>query len=238
MSTPVIGVTMSHSVNKVEMPTQVILEAYLEALRNAGCIPLLIPSGISEEQTREILIRVDGLLLTGGGDIAPQLFQGDQHAAVYDVYPQRDTLEIGLVRAAVDERIPFLAICRGAQVVNVAMGGTLYTHIDDQLAGALDHHGAETRDFSKPVHDVHITLGSRLHEVLGLAELKVNSLHHQGIKRLGQGLVAVASAPDSLIEAVEVPDNPFGVAVQWHPEWMQQDAPQRALFQALADACE
>ncbi|MEN6409547.1 MAG: gamma-glutamyl-gamma-aminobutyrate hydrolase family protein [Anaerolineaceae bacterium] len=238
MTAPVIGVTMSHSVNKYGLKTQVIVEEYLEALRNAGCIPLLIPNGITAEQTQEALIRVDGLLFTGGGDIDPQVFDGAEHPAVYDIYPPRDTLEISLVRAAVDEGIPFLAICRGAQVVNVALGGTLYTHIDDQLSDSLDHHGTASRERSQPIHNIHIQPDSRLREVLGVTELMVNSLHHQGIQRVGDGLRVVATAPDSLIEALEVPDHPFEIAVQWHPEWMQQDAPQRALFQALAAACE
>ena len=136
---------------------------------------------------------------------------------VEDVDPRRDALELNLLQAAVSDGKPFLGICRGCQVVNVGFGGTLYTHLPDQRPGAIDHEQAEQRGGSV-AHQVQIEPGTRSAEILLEDLISVNSHHHQGIWELGTGLRATGVAPDGLVEAVELPDHPFGVAVQWHPE--------------------
>ncbi len=199
---------------------------------------MIIPGGLSEQGLQALFARLDGLLLTGGSDIDPQRFNGRPHPRVYGVDKQRDELEIRLVQMAAENGKPFLGICRGIQVINVALGGSLYTDISSQLANSLRHdwYPNIVRDYL--AHPVSIAAGSCLAQVLGGESFEVNSLHHQGLDRLAPGLQAVAYAPDQLIEGVELPGHPFGLGVQWHPEWLQEHAPQRQLFQALVRAAE
>jgi putative glutamine amidotransferase len=211
-------------------------EAYVQAVLRAGGIPLLLPP-VGKLPLEAVLPRLDGLLLTGGGDIDPVLFDGRRHPSIYGIDAERDELEIALVRAAVRQGLPFLAICRGIQVVNVALGGTLYTDIADQLPGALAHPWQAGAPRDRLVHPVKVEADSRLAEMLGASgQVQVNSLHHQGIQRLAAGLRSTATAPDGLIEAVEATTSPFGLAVQWHPECLPALAPMQALFQGLVTA--
>jgi putative glutamine amidotransferase len=139
------------------------------------------------------------------------------------------------MRTSVNDGKPLLGICRGAQVMNVALGGTLYTHIIDQLRGAIDHDypGNLRREI---VHPVNVDETSRSAEIFGETLLKVNSLHHQGLKDIAPGLRAVGHAPDGLVEIVELPGHPYAVAVQWHPEWLTDQQPMRNLFKSFVDA--
>ncbi|HTX79283.1 MAG TPA: gamma-glutamyl-gamma-aminobutyrate hydrolase family protein, partial [Longilinea sp.] len=148
---------------------------------------------------------------------------------------KRDTVEIELAHLAFERSLPFLGICRGLQVMNVALGGTLYTHILDQLPGAL-RHSHLFRD--RLHHPVTLEKDSHLIGIVGRSELKVNSLHHQGVKDLAPALQAVAHSPDGLVEAVELAGHPFGLAVQWHPEELQRFDEQRAIFKAFILAAE
>ena len=142
------------------------------------------------------------------------------------------------MREAVRQGVPFLGICPGLQLINVGLGGTLYADIAAQRPGALrhDYYPDYPRDYL--AHAVEIRTGSRLAGILGDARVEVNSLHHQGIDRLAPGLTSVASAPDEIVEAVELPEHRFGLAVQWHPEWLGEHAPMRALFQDFVRAAE
>jgi len=211
-------------------------EVYVQAVLRAGGVPLLLPP-VGKLAAEAVLPRLDGLILSGGGDIDPILFAGQPHPNVYGIDPQRDEQEIALVKAAVRLKMPFLAICRGIQVVNVALGGTLYTDISDQLPGALVHPWQDGAPHDHLTHPVSVVAGSRLAELLGTTtQVQVNSLHHQGVHRLADGLVCTATAPDGLIEAVEVSGHPFGLAVQWHPEWLPASAPMQRLFQGLITA--
>jgi putative glutamine amidotransferase len=216
-----------------------IQQAYPNAILEAGGVPVLIPSEVSERGWNELFRHLDGILFPGGPDIATERFGGVPHPAVYGVDEARDALELGLAKLAADEGKPFLGICRGAQVTNVALGGTLYTHIPDQYPNALQHDypgedGIPAR--TALAHPVRIEGGSRIGKVLGETGLKVNSLHHQGIKDVAPALKAVAFAPDGMIEAVEIPEHPFAIAVQWHPEWLTDQEPIRRLFKAFVDA--
>jgi putative glutamine amidotransferase len=203
----------------------------------AGGIPVLIPAGLSAAQCAGLIDRLDGLLLTGGGDIDPLRFNGTPHEKVSGISAERDAVEFELVRQAANQGLPFLGICRGLQVVNVALGGTLYTHILDQLPDALEHsHEENERD--RLHHTVVLESDSRLAGIVGTTSLTVNSLHHQGIKDLAPKLHAAAHSPDGLVEAVELTDHPFGLAVQWHPEELQRLDEQKAIFKALILAAE
>ena len=238
MSYPIIGVTTYHGKDDNGFPTVALLRAYMDALVQAGGTPLLIPSGLSDESRQSLFRGLDGLLFTGGGDIALEYFNGEPHPRVYGIDKERDALEISLLRAAAQENKPFLGICRGFQLVNVALGGTLYTHIEDQKPGALKHDWYP--DFSRThlAHPVKVDAGTRLAEVLEETELFVNSLHHQGARDVPALLKPVAYAPDGLVEAVEIHDHPFGKAVQWHPEWLTDQPSARRLFRAFVEAAD
>jgi putative glutamine amidotransferase len=216
----------------------VVTEAYVQAVAAAGGCPVLVPLGLIPEQLDNLLTRLDGILFTGGGDIDPSFYNTAPHPKVGDVDLDRDSVELYLLERAVDQEIPFLGICRGLQLVNVGLGGTLYADISMQRAGSLrhDYYPDYPRDYL--AHRVDLRAGSQLAGILGESPLEVNSLHHQGIDRLAPGLAPIASAPDGIVEAVELPEHPFGLAVQWHPEWLGTHAPMRALFQVFVQAAD
>jgi putative glutamine amidotransferase len=237
MGAPIIGVTSNLTPAK-DGKTAVISvgEAYIQSVLRAGGLPFVIPVGLTADELPVLLSRLDGLLLTGGGDIDPSLFDGAEHPRVYDIDARRDDLEIRLVQMATEKGVPFLGICRGIQVINVALGGTLYTDLADQFSCALKHDNYPDIPRGYLAHAVSVTEESRLEVILGGSSFQVNSLHHQGLNRLAQNLTAAAFSPDRLIEAVELAGHPFGIGVQWHPEWLQEQEPQRQLFQALVRA--
>lgn len=233
---PLIGITVYNWHNAAHLPIAALQTAYIQAIRQAGGLPLLIPNQLSQDELIELYPRLGGILFTGGGDIETSLFEGTDHPAVAEVDEERDALELPLLRIVARDGKPFLGICRGLQGTNVALGGSLYTHIADQLSGALAHDWHEGFPRSHLAHPVRVEEGSRLAEVLGEPLLQVNSLHHQGIKEVAADLRAVAFAPDGLVEAVELPDHPFGLAVQWHPEWLTDQHAMRRLFAAFVEA--
>lgn len=231
-----IGLTTSDIQNSKHNPVVTLPTHYVQAIIQAGGTPVLIPNQLAETGWRELYARLDGIVFTGGGDIATEIFHGDDHPRVDGVSHERDTLELPMLRAAAEDGKPFLGICRGLQVTNVALGGTLYTHISDQLPGAFGHDGFDDFPRNHLAHPVTLKEGSRAAQVLAEAVLGVNSLHHQGIKELAPGLQAVGFAPDGLVEAVELSGHPFGLAVQWHPEWLTEHELARRLFKAFVDA--
>jgi len=236
MSTPVIGLTTYHDENKYGFPVAALMHIYISALTEAGGAPVMIPSILTEDACQSILGCLDGLLLTGGGDIAIERFDGEFHPRVEGVDPDRDAVEFALLQAAAESGIPFLGICRGFQVVNVALGGTLYTHIQDQFPGAIKHDYDSGSQRQLLAHQVNVEEASDLAGILGENVLYVNSLHHQGVKDLSGALRPAAYAPDGLVEAGELPNHPFGMAVQWHPEWLTDQPVTRRLFRAFVDA--
>lgn len=237
MANPLIGVTTSPDKSPLGLPTSALPTQYVSAIHQAGGLPVLVPLGISEESALSLLGRLDGVVFSGGGDVDPEIFAGLPHPRVMNVSPERDRLEMVLVRRAVEHNVPFLGICRGIQVINVALGGKLYTHIEDQLPGALKHDYFPGWERNYLAHPLKVEPNSRLASILGSEEVMVNSLHHQGLSEFASSLRPVAWAPDGLIEAVELPDHPFGLGVQWHPEWLLEHAPERALFRAFVRAC-
>lgn len=236
MSYPVIGVTSMRRKNQQGMQLVSLAEAYVEALTQAGLCPVLIPSGMPEQGVDDLLERLDGVLFTGGGDIATDNYRAQEHPKVNEVEEDRDRLELLLLERVVEDGKPFMGICRGLQLINVGLGGSLYADIADLVPGADKHDYFPDWERDYLSHTVSVQTGSRLASILGSNTSQVNSLHHQAIHELAPDLVATAHAPDGIIEAVELPHHPFGMAVQWHPEWLTAYSPMRALFSAFADA--
>ena len=236
MSAPLIGVSTSITVG--ENPERAYVNsAYLRAIEQAGGIPVLLPPQLGTAARETLWRRLDGLVLTGGGDIEPARFGDAPHAATALVSPERDAHEMELVERALRDEVPLFGICRGLQVLNVALGGSLHQHIADAVGGAVQHVQAEPRHIA--THPVKVLAeGTRLGRILGVPELAVNSFHHQAVKTPGRGLREVAWAPDQVIEALEHEDQRrFVLAVQWHPEdLVEQDAAARALFGAVVEA--
>ena len=233
---PLIGITAARTTSPSGLPQYSVVEAYVRAVSQAGACPLLIPSSLSENELDTILQRLDGVLFSGGGDIDPRYYGLEPHAKVGEVDPDRDRVELHLLQKVVQEAVPFLGICRGLQLVNVGLGGTLYADIGEQLLGAQNHDFSPGWPRDHLAHAVQVAQGSRLAAILGLKFAEVNSLHHQAVCQLAQGLLPTAYSLDGLVEAVELPEHPFGLAVQWHPEWLTAHASMRALFQAFVEA--
>jgi putative glutamine amidotransferase len=233
---PLIGITTSVTVGQT--PERAYVNGtYIRAVQAAGGIPLLLTPHFTPAVQTALWQRLDGLVLTGGGDIDPARFGEARHPAVDDVSPARDELELGLTRRAIADDVPLFAICRGMQVLNVALGGTLVQDIPSEWPNALVHTQKAPRH--EATHPVKVMgEGTRLGRVLGSPEVAVNSMHHQAIKRLGEGLREVAWAPDGVIEGVEMPgDERFVLGVQWHPEELAgHDQAARKLFDAVVDA--
>lgn len=238
MSLPLIGLTTYHARNQYGYPIAALMRAYTAAIQQAGGAAVLIPSHLTDESLETVSARLDGFLFTGGGDIDIQSYGGDPHPRVDGVDLERDATERALLQAAVRDGKPFLGICRGFQMVNVTLGGTLFTHIEDQLPGALKHDYFPDWPREHLAHTVRVEAGSRLADILGADELQVNSLHHQGAKQIAPGLQSAAYAPDGLLEALELPGHPFGMAVQWHPEWLTDQVPTQCLFRAFVEAAQ
>lgn len=205
---------------------------YVDGVRAAGATPLLLPPG--EPEPGRLLDLIDGLILAGGGDIAPVAYGGEPHETIYSVSEERDQFEFGLARAALARRdVPLLCICRGMQVLNVVCGGTLHAHVPDRFGEHVAHR-LPPRLTSR--HSVRVEPASRLATLLGGADIEACSWHHQAIDRIGTALQPVAWAEDGVIEAVEHTAHPWCVGVQWHPEMQLDEAPQRGLFHALVTA--
>jgi putative glutamine amidotransferase len=219
-----------------DLPRVRVNEAYTDALSTVGLVPMVLPP-IDPTVAAASLVDVAGLVLTGGEDIDPAHFGQARHPATQDAHAARDRYELALAHAAWERRIPTLAICRGAQVLNVALGGTLVQDIPTQRAGSADHAPEGKR--AERVHPVEIERESHLARIVGTTSIATNSSHHQSVDRVGRGLRVVGSSPDGIVEALEPTDPAWWmVAVQWHPEELTATPEDwdRRLFAAFADA--
>lgn len=237
MSTPIIGLTTYRHLSQYGYPQHSVSEAYIRALISAGSCPVMIPLDVPNDSLSGLASRLDGVLFTGGGDVHPVRYGSQTHPLVSDVDEDRDRLEIELLYQIQLMKKPFLGICRGLQVINVALGGTLYEDIADQHPDAIQHRYFPNWPREHLAHEIQVEEHSHLGKILGTTRLMVNSLHHQGIRRPAQNLQVCAYAPDGIIEAYELPDYPYGLAVQWHPENLQAHMPMQALFQSFVSAC-
>lgn len=202
---------------------------YVQSVEKAGGQPILMPMFASRGEADAFLDRLDGVLFTGGPDINPCRWGEKRHGKAVLLHPERERSDFLALEAALDRDRPVLAICCGCQELNVALGGSLHQHIYD-LPGVKKHTDGVR-------HAVGLTGTSRIRDILGAPRPTVNSYHHQACRNLGKGLVQTAESPDGLIEGIESAKHRFAVGVQWHPERMQEDGRQRALFRAFVAEC-
>ncbi len=239
MALPVIGISgrADQSARPPGISLFALSQTYVQAVELGGGAPVIIPPHLKESQLRAVFDRLDGLLLSGGGDVLPALFGEEDSGLLWSVDEWRDRAEIALAQWALAEELPLLAICRGVQVLNIAAGGTLVQDIPTQVPNALTHSTVAGRPKSSVAHTVEVESGSRLAALVGDGQLGVNSAHHQAVKDVGTDLVITARAPDGVIEGLELPAHPFCVGVQWHPEAMIENHPaMRQFFKGLVKA--
>jgi putative glutamine amidotransferase len=237
MSRPVVALTSA--TKPVEGMMRVRLnQAYVDAVRDAGLVPLVLPP-VSEAELAGVLEAVHGIVLTGGEDVDPATFGAARHPRTQEPHTERDQCELALARIAREMRIPTLAICRGMQVVNVAFGGTLIQDIPSERPSEIAHDRSSDRRMR--VHDVRVDPESKLARALGGSDISVNSSHHQAVDRLATELRVNARAPDGIVEGAEWADDDWWMlAVQWHPEELFSDGRKwdRGLFHDFAAAVE
>ena len=223
---PFIGITTyaKNQQNEVTLPVD-----YVEAVRRAGGLPVLIAPG--ESHVAELLERIDGLILAGGGDISPNCYGGPSHPEVYMVDEDRDQTELDLTRHVIDHDIPTLAICRGVQIANVALGGTLYAHLPDRFGDTIQHRKAPR---NPTPHSIQVDVDSQLANVMGTTSAQTMSWHHQALDQIGSRIRVVGRAPDGVVEAIELSDHRWFLGVQWHPELTAaRDVSQQNLFDEI-----
>ncbi len=217
-------------------PSVAVPAPEIRALHRAGAQEaVLLPVELDEDDARRRLERFDALMLIGGGDLEPARYGEDRRSEVYGVQAERDAFELALVRAAVDLDVPTLAICRGIQVLNVALGGTLVQDIESEVRRAVKHWDLEGWD--QHSHEVNVDPSSRLAGMIG-ERVPVNSMHHQAVREPAGPLQAVGRAPDGVIEAVEAPDLRFCIGLQWHPECLGPDHPSFHVFEQFVRVAE
>jgi len=231
MQNPIIGIT---TYGRDENKRFSLPAYYVDAVRRAGGIPVLIPPG--EADLPALLSMTHGVILAGGGDIDPEHYAGTSHETIYLLDPERDKSELALARILVNQDLPLLGICRGSQVINVALGGTLIEHLPDVVGEDVLHRAPPRQPIA---HEVRIDPKSRLAGIMGQTIIVPMSWHHQAIRQLAPSLRVVACAPDGTIEAVEKPDHPWLIAVQWHPEITAANEPEEQhLFDELIAAAQ
>ncbi len=238
MSAPIIGITVSQVKSRYRVQNY-SPSAYARAITQAGGVPLLIPNEYPLEKIPDLFHILGGLLLSGGGDVDVSLYQGIEHPLVDGVSHERDQLEIALLKHALKISKPVLGICRGLQLINVALGGTLYTDIPDQYPTETQHSTPESKGRDFIAHDVSLDTHSKLGSIIGQEHLQVNSFHHQAILKTAPGLLVTAHASDGLIEAVELPGERFSLlAVQWHPEDLTSQPQHYKIFKSFVSAAQ
>ena len=245
---PLIGITVNYDIkDEIGMVTHFgtvnqqwnyIASDYVDAVVKAGGIPVLIPIYQNAEVTRAVVDRLDGILISGGNDVDPRRFGVRAKSYCGSICEERDEQELELVHYVLEEtKLPILGICRGIQVMNIAMGGTVYQDLEKE--GGFEMHSAEMYPRTAVVHEVSLVEGSRIHRIYESFAVGVNSYHHQAVKDLGMGFAAVGSAAeDGVIEAMELPGERFVVGVQWHPEMMVDSEVQPKIFKAFVEACQ
>ncbi len=235
---PLIGIPCHAGVRaETERPIYYNNRSYIHAVERAGGVPILIPIFDDLDELHTLLPRLDGLLLSGGIDVNPSNYGEKPHPLLTETNSQLDALELSMARWAFDKNVPTLGICRGMQVLNVALGGTLYQDLGDLFTGSLRH-----KNWDLPrntlVHSVRINAGSRMEQILGTSELPANSLHHQAVHNPGRGVCVTGCAEDGVPELIEVPGHRFMLGAQCHPEEIYTDIPAWSrLFVAFVEAC-
>jgi putative glutamine amidotransferase len=225
---PVIGIFSygRNEENEFTLPSE-----YVDAVRAAGGLAVILPPG--EKESADLLDVVDGLILSGGGDIDPKVYGGEDHPTNYNMDEERDRSELTLARLSLEKRFPTLGICRGTQLINIALGGDLVAHIPEVYGEKVAHRLPPRKQADHPVK---IESASLLGQIVGQTEVMGRSWHHQALNRLGTGLKPVAWSADGVIEAVELENGGWLIAVQWHPELTAEKDPlQQRLFDSLVE---
>ena len=226
---PIIGITVAHCSEEINTYPR---GYYVDAVKRAGGQPILLPPVSSSEEAREVMGLIQGLILTGGGDISPILLKETPLRGIGDCQPERDIGEILLAQEALAVDLPLLGICKGIQVLVVAAGGKIYQDIISQVPNSLEHKQKAPRN--SPWHEVEL-LPSQLRELLGQKRIQVNSFHHQAVSEIPPDFLVSSKAPDGIIESIERRDAQFCVGVQWHPEVMVEDQYSQRIFRGLVE---
>jgi putative glutamine amidotransferase len=234
---PLIGITTATYTDDSGLTHSRAYNAIARAVARAGGLPVLIPTGIDEATLRGIYDRLDAVLLPGGPDIDPAYYGADRHPTT-KVDPARDAIEVPLARWAVEDDLPLFGICRGHQVINVALGGKLIQDIPSEIETTdIPHDMPRHLSRDSRLHGVDIAPDSKLGAIMGSPHVAVNSLHHQAVSEVAPGMRITAYSPDGLVEATEVPGKSFALSVQWHPEDLYEgDETMLRLFEAFVEA--
>ncbi len=238
MSQPLIGITSGYRTIEVKYLHSCLSRKYTQAIIQAGGIPLILPANLPPSQMTAVLPRLDGVLFSGGDDVNPRLYGEEPLPETKKVLAERDELESVLLKSCLEKAKPVFGICRGIQIINTVLGGSLFQYIKTQFADSIQH---DRHDYirEKRHHSVEVAPGSLLYRLTGLTTIKVNTLHHQGIRDLAGGLqISGKCSEDGLIEAIEKDCKQFFLAVQWHPEELTEYPEQRTLFESFVKACQ
>ena len=243
---PIIGITCNYDENDeigiitdMGVPLQkwqFLADNYINFVERIGGIPIIIPICEHFNTVEGLLDTLDGVIITGGNDISPDCYGEETTEKCGALVSQRDKQDIQIITSLLNStRIPVLGICRGMQAMNVAAGGTLY---QDLCAAGFNRHSIDESPMYQPVHTVNLKEVSKIHCIFGCKTLPVNSYHHSAIKQLAGCYMAAGESEDHVLEAIELPDHPFFLAVQWHPEMMYREAIQQNLFRSFKNACK
>ncbi|NKB19785.1 MAG: gamma-glutamyl-gamma-aminobutyrate hydrolase family protein [Alphaproteobacteria bacterium] len=234
MNKPVIGITLDSEQpgGYSKFPWYAVRENYCDAVADAGGLPVPLPH--QPEIADTYLNMIDGLVITGGAfDVDPVLFGDKTRHKTVVTKDRRTDFELAVTKGAIDQDMPVLGICGGQQLLNVVLGGTLIQHIPDEIENALAHEQPNPRD--EPGHDITVETNTLLHQITGAKKMSVNSAHHQAVKTIADPAIINATAPDGVIEGIELPGKRFCLGVQWHPEF-SIDPGDRRIFDAFIDA--
>lgn len=235
MYKPLIGLTPSHDIHTDDISMR---STYLNAVKHAGGIPIVLPLEAENEDLQQFVSLLDGILFTGGPDVHPFLFGEETHAHCGEVSAKRDSLELALLRLAMEKKMPILGICRGIQLINIGLGGTIYQDIPIQFHQNFPVAHKQPFSYSIPSHTVSVVSETKLAEICQSPKIRVNSMHHQAVKDPAPGCIVSGIGPEGLTEALEMPDYPFLVGVQWHPEHLWKEDPAASnLFIQFIKAC-
>ena len=236
MKKPLIGITPAYNTDKMQYDLPI---AYTNAVIKSGGLPIILPFHSDKEIAQQLVDMCDGFIFSGGHDVAPWVYGEDPWYGLDILAPLRDMTEVALFDPVFESKKPLLGICRGMQMANCCLGGTLYQDLPTDYIKPQEIEHVQKERAVQPTHKVRLDAGSLLAEIMETDEISVNSFHHQAVKDLGKGLKPIGYAPDGLTEAVVMPDHPFFIGVQWHPEELfPQCQASRKLFAAFLAACK
>ena len=241
MNKPIIGISTSVLVDEgggfPGYERIYVNKDYVSSVISAGAVPLMIPMDATEENLRQTLELVDGMIFSGGHDIAPIRYGEEPHQKLQEICPERDDFDFLLYRLAKEHSLPILGICRGFQLMNVSEGGKLYQDLSLKNTESLKH--SQGHGPSIPTHTVKVESGSKFYKILGKEEIRVNSFHHQAVKSTSENVAISGKALDNVVEAIELKNYPFGLGVQFHPEMLQaKEEDMKKIFSALVSAAK